>query len=357
MRRLHIRGRLLPSDELTDLWIADGKVTFEPVAGAETIASDAWILPGLVDAHCHIGLGVEGAVDDAAARSQAALDVAGGVMLVRDCGSPKDTCFLDEDPSAPRIIRAGRHIARTKRYIRHAAVEVEPEQLVEEFRRQARAGDGWVKLVGDWIDRSVGDLAPSFPADVVRDAIAAAHEEGARVTAHCFGEQAVMEIIEAGVDCIEHGTGLLDDGIAAMADRGVALVPTMVNLANFPEYAAQGAAKFPIYSAHMLDLHARRRETIGKAFDAGVQIHCGTDAGTVIKHGRAIDEIHELAAIGGNEFAIGAASWRARTWLRADNLTEGASADLLVLGTDPRLALDALRTPTHRILRGTLLHV
>lgn len=355
MERIHIHGRLLPNAEPVDLWIVDGTITFEPVADARTMATDAWLVPGLVDAHCHIGLGVEGAVDDDTAREQAATDVASGVMLVRDCGSPKDTRFLADEPLAPRIVRSGRHIARTKRYIRHAAVEIEPELLVDEMRCQARAGSGWVKLVGDWIDRAVGDLAPSFPIEVVREGIVAAHEEGARVTAHCFQEQSVTELVDAGIDCIEHGSGLDDATVAEMAKRGTALVPTMINLANFPTYAAQGAAKFPQYSAHMLDLYERRYETIGKAFDAGVQIYCGTDAGTVVNHGRVVDEIEELAKIGGNEFALGAASWRAREWLGAQNLVEGASADMLVLLSDPRDNLDLLRTPSHKILRGNLL--
>ena len=71
----------------------------------------------------------------------------------------------------PRIIRAGRHIARTRRYLRGFAVEVEPGGLVEAVRKQARAGDGWVKLVGDWIDRDAGDLAASFPAGTLKDAV------------------------------------------------------------------------------------------------------------------------------------------------------------------------------------------
>lgn len=355
MTAYHLHATVLPDGEPSDLWIVDGRVTFTPVDGAETLARDVFVLPGLVDAHCHVGLGAEGAVDDATARAQAAADLAAGVMLIRDCGSPKDTRFLQEDPTMPRIVRSARHIARSRRYIRHAAWEVEPEELVERVRTEARDGDGWVKLVGDWIDRSVGDLAPSFPAAVVAEAIAVAHEEGARVTAHCFAEQSVAEIVRAGVDCIEHGTGLDDDTIAEMAARGTALVPTLINLDNFPMYAEQGAAKFPQYSAHMLDLHARRHETIGKAVEAGVPVYAGTDAGTVVRHGRIADEIDELARIGGAEFALGAASWRARAWLGVDALTEGASADLLVLDNDPRTDLGAVRRPTHRILRGELL--
>jgi hypothetical protein len=40
---------------------------------------------------------------------------------------------------------------------------VEPDDLVAEVERQAGRGDGWVKLVGDWIDRSTGDLGRYGP--------------------------------------------------------------------------------------------------------------------------------------------------------------------------------------------------
>ncbi|MBK7821533.1 MAG: amidohydrolase family protein [Tessaracoccus sp.] len=352
---LHIRGHLLPDDEVVDLWIADGVLQHEPVPDADTIATDAWIIPGLVDAHCHIGLSAEGAVSPETIRAQALADLAAGTMLIRDAGSPSDTRWVQSDDALPRLVRAGRHVARPKRYLRNLGAEVEPEDLVAQVRHEARSGDGWVKLVGDWIDRAVGDLAPLWPADVAAQAIAVAHEEGARVTAHCFGEQAVAELVAAGIDCIEHGTGMSDDVIAQMVARGTALVPTMINLARFPQYAAPAKEKFPAYYTHMTDLYERRKDTIGKAVDAGVAVYSGTDAGTVVAHGSIREEIAELAEVGGAEFALGAASWRARPWLGADVLTAGASADLIVLDADPRADLSTLYRPVARVLRGRVL--
>lgn len=346
------RAVVLPGTEPQELWVADGLVVEGPLSHAVTISDPCWVLPGLVDAHCHIGLGPDGAVDRDTATAQAQADLDVGVMLIRDAGSPADTRWVHDQAELPRLLRSGQHIARAKRYLRNIAVEVEPDDLVEQVRLEARSGDGWVKLVGDWIDRSVSDLSRLWPADVAEQAIDAAHEEGARVTAHCFGEQSVAELVSAGIDCIEHGTGLSDDVIAIMAERGTALVPTMINLDNFPEYAAAGAARFPRYAAHMLDLHARRHQTIGKAIEAGLQVYSGTDAGTVVAHGRVIDEIDELAKLGGAEFALGAASWRAREWLGADVVTPGASADFVVYSEDPRQHLSTLRRPTLRILRG-----
>ena len=93
----------------------------------------------------------------------------------------------------------------------------EPNELVAEVERQAARGDGWVKLVGDWIDRDIGDLTPLWPPDVAAAAITRAHELGCRVTAHVFGEQAVSELVAAGIDGIEHGTGIDDATIVLMA--------------------------------------------------------------------------------------------------------------------------------------------
>ena len=100
-------------------------------------------------------------------------------------------------------------------------------------------------------------------------AIDAAHAEGARVTAHVFGTDALPGLIDAGIDCIEHGTGLTDDLIAEMARRGTALVPTLINIENFPGIA-DGARRFPTYAAHMRELHAGARDVVRRAVEAGV---------------------------------------------------------------------------------------
>ena len=352
MTAWHLSGVVLPGTEPTDLWIADGVVSAEPVRGAQTIARHAWIMPGLVDAHCHVGLGAGGAVDHATAEQQAITDRNSGVLLVRGAGAPVDTHWVDGRPGLPRIIRAGRHIAVPTRYIRDFAVEIDPADLVAQVEHEARAGDGWVKLVGDWIDRSAGDLRPLWPADIAEQAINRAHELGARVTAHCFAEQSVAELVAAGIDCIEHGTGMSDEVIEQMAARRVGLVPTMTNLENFPDFAAAGEARFPSYAAHMRALHATRFEVLGAAREAGVPVFAGTDAGGTLPHGRIAEEAELLAALGGNEFALGAISWRAREWLGAPGLEPGAPADLVVYDADPRVHLAVLHSPGLVMLRG-----
>jgi imidazolonepropionase-like amidohydrolase len=352
---LHLSGVVLPRGEHQDVWVRDGRFTFEPVPGAETVARDGWLVPGLVDAHCHVGVGPGGAhvTDPAALRQQALDERATGVLALRDCGSPVDTRFLDDEPDLPRIIRAGRHIAAPRRYITDLAVEVEPAGLADEVRVQARRGDGWVKLVGDWIDRGVGDLAPEWPADVLAAAIAAAHEEGARVTAHTFGTDALPGLIAAGIDCIEHGTGLTEDLIADMAARGTVVVPTLINVENFPHFAAAGEQKFPAYASTMRRLYAQSGAVVRAAFEAGVPVFAGTDAGGGIAHGSIAQEVRALHAAGlPAEAALAAASWEARSWLGIGGIEEGASADVVVYDSDPRADLDLLAKPQRMVLRG-----
>ncbi|MER6722851.1 amidohydrolase family protein [Streptomyces halstedii] len=355
-RILRIKGRVLlgPDDVRDEIWAVDGRITHErPPGGDGAPVLTGWALPGLVDAHCHVGLDRHGPVDAATAEKQALTEREAGTLLVRDAGSPSDTRWTDDREDLPKIIRAGRHIARTRRYIRNYAHEIEPGDLVAYVAREARRGDGWVKLVGDWIDRDAGDLTACWPRGEVEAAIAEAHRLGARVTAHCFAEAALRDLVEAGIDCIEHATGLTEDTIPLFAERGVAIVPTLVNIATFPDLAAGGEAKFPRWSAHMRQLYERRYDTVRAAYDAGVPVFVGTDAGGSLPHGLVAAEVAELVKAGIPPLeALSATTWGARSWLGRPALEEGAPADLVVYDEDPRADVRVLAGPRSVVLNG-----
>jgi imidazolonepropionase-like amidohydrolase len=353
MTALRFSGPVLPDGEPRELFVVDGQVTYEPQPGADTEAQ-GWIVPGLVDAHNHLGLDDGGAVDDDEIERQAVADRDNGVLLTRDCGSPADTRWVQERDDLPRLIRCGRHIARTKRYIRNYAYEVEPPELAAYVAQEAEAGDGWVKLVGDWISREEGDLTPSFPADTVGEAIAAAHERGAKVTAHCFGAESVAPLLDAGIDCIEHGTGLAEEHLAQMAAGRVALVPTVLQTDKFPGYVAAGRDRFPAYATTMERLHQQRRDVLMAAYDAGVAMYVGSDDGPSLRHGALHEEIQAMAAMGlPADYVLGAASWRGREWLGWNaGLAEGDPADFVVYPRNPLEDLSVLATPSYVVLRG-----
>ncbi|MGW4301390.1 amidohydrolase family protein [Streptomyces sp. NPDC004100] len=356
---LHVKGRVLvgPEDVRDELWVVGGRVTYDrPVGAGDVTTVTGWALPGLVDAHCHVGLGAEGPVDAETAEKQALTDRETGTLLIRDAGSPSDTRWTDERDDLPKIIRAGRHIARTRRYIRGYAHEIEPDDLVAYVRQEARRGDGWVKLVGDWIDRDLGDLAPCWPRETVAAGIAEAHRQGARVTAHCFAESSLRDLVESGIDCVEHATGLTPELIPLFVEHGVAIVPTLVNIATFPRLAAGGDTKFPRWSAHMRRLHERRYDTVRDAYDAGIAVYVGTDAGGSLPHGLVAAEVEELVTAGIPPLAaLSATSWGARAWLGRPGLEEGAPADLVVYESDPRADVRVLAAPRRVVLNGRVM--
>ncbi|GAB3864362.1 amidohydrolase family protein [Nocardioides maradonensis] len=353
MTALRFTGPVLPDGESRELYVVDGVVTYERPAGAETVAQ-GWIVPGLVDAHNHLGLEDGGAVSDEEIERTSILDRDTGVLLTRDCGSPADTRWVHEREDLPRLIRCGRHVARTQRYLRSYGVEVEPDALADTVGEQALDGDGWVKLVGDWISREEGDLTPSFPADAVAAAIGVAHAYGAKVTAHCFGPDAVGPLLDAGIDCIEHGTGLGSHHIEQMVRGGVALVPTVLQTDKFPGFASAGREKFPAYADRMLALHETRRDVLMNAYDAGVPMFVGSDGGGSQRHGVLHEEIRAMAAMGlPNDYVLGAASWRGRAWLGWNpGLDEGDPADFVVYPRDPIADLSVLLEPSAVVLRG-----
>ena len=339
---MRFRGPVLPDGEVRDLYVVDGRITLEPQAGRrdgrrglDRPRAGRRPLPHRARRpRRRSRRGGRGA-----GRWQ---DRDAGALLIRDAGSPADTRWIQERDDLPRLIRCGRHLARTKRYIRNYADEVEPDELAAAAAREAAAGDGWVKLVGDWISREEGDLAPSFPAEAFAAAIAAAHAHGARVTAHCFGAAVLPGLIEAGIDCIEHGTGLDEALIDAMVARGTALVPTVMQLDKFPEYAEAGGARFPAYAATMTDLFsagAGRRSW--RPTTRASPLYAGSDGGGVSRHGNLAGEVVAMAELGmPADYALGAASWRAREWLGWNpTLDEGAPADFVVYDRDPRADL------------------
>lgn len=334
--------------------IRDGKIfrVSEDAAGDHL----QWIIPGMVDVHCHIGLGANGAVEGDELLEQAHADRDSGVLLVRDCGVPVDNAWVNARPDTLTIIRAGRHIAKPKRYIRGFAVEIEDSELPETMADQARRGDGWVKIVGDWIDRANGadsDLDPLWSNEALKEGVAAAHEEGARVTVHTFSRKAIDGLLEAGVDCIEHGTGMTSDHIAEAACRGIAITPTLMQVSLFPEFSKAAGSKYPVYASTMAKLWERHEETLQSFLDAGIQLLPGTDSGGYQKHGTLPKELALWPDMGLHPTEIlDLATWKAREFLGMPGLSQGADADLVVYGVDPREDIGVLANPSAVYYRG-----
>ena len=333
--------------------------------GAASSDSPPFIVPGFVDLHSHLAI-AQGPQSSDVIRTHAWAEIRAGVLALREPGSPVKVSPGELPFGRPIVVSAGRHIALEKRYNRGLAVELpaDPTEgevvsrsglLVEEVRRQASTSDGWVKLVGDWIDRSEGassDLKPLWSREELAAAIDAAHGVGAKVAVHTFGPDIIDDLLDAGVDSIEHGTGMSGKQMRRAASQGVVVVPTLIQVLKFPEFASS-ATRYPRYAQTMTDLYVGREKWFADLLSSGVTILPGSDAGGYQVHGALLDELEQWVAWGMDpKDVLASATWKARDFLGLDSLQVGAPADAVVFAEDPRLSPQVWRHPQAVVANG-----
>ncbi len=325
---------------------------------ADDSVGGEYFLPGFCDVHCHIGFAAVGQLaTPQEALAQAEADRSCGILAIRDCGNLEYAPGILGNPALPPIIRCGRHIARPKRYMRLLPIDIENlSDLPQVMASQAQKSDGWVKIVADWIDRSNGadsDLDPLWPTEILKEGIAAAHEAGARVTAHAFSHKAIAGLLEAGIDCIEHGSGIDADQAQECAQRAIPVTPTLLQVELFNQFAAQAGKKYPVYAETMQKMWEGRREHFAMLHDAGVQLLPGTDSGGYQPHGDLGRELSlwERGGVLPREI-IDFATWRARDYLGIGALEPGERADYLRYPADPSSDLERATKPAKVALLG-----
>ena len=349
---IHLTGTLRGTD-VEEVWISDGRITKERPHEAGTADSlSGFIYPGLLDVHTHPGLRRTPeplSVDEMRRRLDILASV--GVTAVRDAGGQHDANEARVE-GLPRVLHCGQHIARYKRYERYLAVDVEPAELPEEALRQLSASGGWIKIVGDWIDREVGDLTPLWPREALVDAVAAVHAEGGKVTVHTFARETVDDLLDAGVDGIEHGTGMTRDHLLEAASRGILITPTVHQIRRFPEFAA-AAAKYPIYQERMLGMDAERREHLALMVETGTHFLMGSDTAENVGEVNLTDELIDAVDDGiPADIVMAAASFAGRERLGLPTWHDGAPADFVVYSEDPEINIEAVRAPEAVFIDG-----
>jgi imidazolonepropionase-like amidohydrolase len=160
-----------------------------------------------------------------------------------------------------------------------------------------------------------------------------AHRAELKVAAHAHGDDGIRAAIEAGIDCIEHGSLMSDETLDLMIERGTFLVPTT--------YLADGmdvSHAAPELQAKAAEVFPRAKETIRKAVERGARIACGTDA-PAIPHGKNAKELLALVDRGMTPLqAIRAATTVAADLIDVDDrgrLEAGLLADVIAVPGDP----------------------
>ncbi len=342
----------LPGREPVELWTDHGRISRSPVSGARMIAGAGVVLPGLVDVHSHPGAPEPGRpLDDAILRADLLAHRDAGVTAVRVLGAPgRLPGWVGEDPELPLVISAGPWLSTPGLFFPGWGREVAEAELPDAAAEEAAAGDGWVKLRGDWIADEETVAEPRLlPAGVLVAAVQRVHEAGGRVAIHAMGDVACRRAVEVGVDSLEHGMWLARDLLPRMAAQGTALVPTYTPWAGQME---QIRALRPPAREWFLDGYARLGPLTVAAHAAGVAVLAGTD---FRPHGTIAAEVCHLAAGGLRaEAALGAACWTARQFLGLPGLGDGAPADFVVYDRDPLVDLHVLDHPAHVVLGGRL---
>lgn len=347
-----VRAVRLPDGDLVDAGITSGgRWTLRPASGAAVLPG-RFILPGLVDAHCHLSVAVgdDGqpvALDPAAARANLAEARSAGVTAIRDTGSPASvTLGLLGTVDGSGLMACGRFLAPDGRYFPGLHVPVPAEDLVGAALAEVAAGARWVKLIADFPVLRPGEppeppALPTYPLADVERLVAAVHAVGARVAAHSTTRY-VTELIAAGIDSVEHGTALDEADVAVLAARGGAWTPTLC--------AAVGADSHndPERQKRQLELRERLGFLLRIAAGQGVTIMTGTDV-----VGNIPREVALLAELGlPPQVALAAASTAARTYLGFTGLDDGEPADLVSYHDDPRDDPAALAHPAAIFTRG-----
>lgn len=215
------------------------------------------------------------------------------------------------------------------------------EEAYQAVRQRYKDGSDLVKITatGGVLSQAKDGANAQFTEEEIKAIVTAAKDYGFKVAAHAHGAEGIKRAIKAGVNSIEHGTFMDDEGIQLMKQYGVWLVSTIT-----AGKATADSAKIPGYYSDIVTPKAlatgpQIQNTFAKAYKAGVKIAFGTDAG-VFKHGQNWLEFGYMTEAGMKPMeAIKAATIHAADLLgekdKLGSIEAGKLADIVAVDGDP----------------------
>lgn len=232
-----------------------------------------------------------------------------------------------------------------------------PIEVRKKVREMLRAGAEVIKICSTGGVISPTDrpehtqFSPEELAVIVQEA---RFHGGVKVMSHAQGTEGIKNAVEAGIYSIEHGIFLDDEVISMMVEKGTFLVPTLLAPVSILERIEKGES-VPVHIQEKARFAARsHQESVAKAYQAGVKIAMGTDAG-VMPHGTNLRELSLLCQIGMSPLEAILATTRVAAecleWQdRIGTLEPGKLADIVVWSCDPLEDIRALENNDHAVI-------
>jgi imidazolonepropionase-like amidohydrolase len=356
-------GKIVSAGERGSIEEGKSKIIEEP---------NTTILPGLVDAHVHFfgskgggsGINEWASTPEALAVLRSVSDLRrllrAGYTSVRELGTKAGVYLAqaaDEGHfNSPRIVSCSRALAQTGGDDDPTSFPLEIGQALASYsyfcdgpwecrravRKVVRDGGRVVKLYASGGFAQGGKVRLQFTPEELAAIADEAHRSGIRVAAHAYGEEALINALNAGVDSIEHGLGLTAKTARMIKERGVYYVPTLV---TYRKLGPSSTKKNNPAREKMISEHFNSGMELVKEY--GLKITSGSDivGDEVRPHGRNYEEIVEEASFVGNKEALIAATSRAAECIDVPNvgrIKDGFEADIIIVRGDPMKDIQSL---------------
>ncbi|MCL4451170.1 MAG: amidohydrolase family protein [Candidatus Thermoplasmatota archaeon] len=349
--------------------VGEGK--FAHSAENITEGRDLTILPGLIDAHMHFfGCRYEdiaewNLISGELASVRSVTDMRNllmaGFTTVRDLGSKTAVHLaqaeIEGDIIGPSVIASGHSLAQTggNDDLKFLPLEMAkslsysyycdgPWECVSAVRKVIREGATVIKVYASGGFAAGNRPLPNLTFEELKAIVDEGHRSGVKVTAHAYGEEALNNVIDAGIDSIEHGIGLTEDIAERIRKAGIYYIPTMsVYMAEKNNHGRLNLlprirGKSRVNRSEIISRHVTKEIEIAQ--DVGLKIVMGTDfvGAKNSRHGDNTIEIERLSKFLGPEKALKSSTSLAADCIgldKAGRIRKGYSADLVVVNGNP----------------------